>query len=368
MAKIVHLANFYGPQSGGLRTMMRQTGARYAAAGHEVHHIVPGAERSDNQLDGVNVHTFKAPVIPKSGGYRLILDTDPIIKLLKTIRPDVIEISDRLTLLRIADWARKHNIPTVMFAHERVDGVINANAPWAPAEKLANRFNRKAHKRVTHVVCTTDFAAKEFHRIGLPIVHIPLGVNLEQFGNERRTTSPETWGRPIQLLLCSRLSPEKRTDFPIELVRRARERGIDVELQIAGEGPLRTHLEELAQGLPVTFHGFVSDRERLSEMLASADFILAPGPIETFGLAALEGLASGTPVICNSSSAIPEVVGEAGRARPLVADEWIDAMLELAAEMPAERRNRARQRAEQFTWERTVSELSALHGISSDGR
>ena len=39
---------------------------------------------------------------------------------------------------------------------------------------------------------------------------------------------------------------------------------------------------------------------------------IAPGPAETFGLAGLEALACGTPVVVSAESALPEVVGEAG--------------------------------------------------------
>lgn len=41
---------------------------------------------------------------------------------------------------------------------------------------------------------------------------------------------------------------------------------------------------------------------------------IAPGPAETFGLAALEALACGTPVVVRAESALPEVVGDAGPA------------------------------------------------------
>ena len=41
--RIAHVANFYGPRSGGLRTTMHRLGHGYQQRGHEVLHIVPGA-------------------------------------------------------------------------------------------------------------------------------------------------------------------------------------------------------------------------------------------------------------------------------------------------------------------------------------
>ena len=87
-------------------------------------------------------------------------------------------------------------------------------------------------------------------------------------------------------------------------------------LVVAGDGPLRARLERAARrkGLPVTFAGFITDPTELAALLASADVVIAPGPVETFGLAALEALACGTPVVVSADSALPEVIGAAGVA------------------------------------------------------
>ena len=60
--------------------------------------------------------------------------------------------------------------------------------------------------------------------------------------------------------------------------------------------------------------GHLADRSSVAGLLASADVVMAPGPVETFGLAALEALACGTPVVAASTSAVAELVG--GVARP----------------------------------------------------
>ena len=109
-------------------------------------------------------------------------------------------------------------------------------------------------------------------------------------------------------------------------------------LVVAGDGPLRGRLERRAarEGLPVTFAGFLPDRADLAALLASADVAIAPGPAETFGLAGLEALACGTPVVVSAESALPEVVGEAGAS---VAGEdlaaGVMAVLRLARGRPA---------------------------------
>src|SRR2546421_170646 len=82
----------------------------------------------------------------------------------------------------------------------------------------------------------------------------------------------------------------------------------------------------------------------LAGLLAAADVVLAPGPVETFGLAALEALACGTPVVVSASSALPEVIGAAGVA--VAGEDFADGVRTVLARPALERRAAARRRAE----------------------
>ena len=127
------------------------------------------------------------------------------------------------------------------------------------------------------------------------------------------------------------------------------------------EGIMRQRLERRARRdqLPVTFAGFLPDRTDLAALLASADVAIAPGPAETFGLAGLEALACGTPVVVSAESALPEVVGDAGAA---VAGEDLSAGVTTVLSWPeAARRARARARAERFGWPAAVHAFLAIH-------
>ncbi|MGB6073818.1 MAG: glycosyltransferase, partial [Rhodococcus sp. (in: high G+C Gram-positive bacteria)] len=96
--RIVQLANFYGPRSGGLRTAVDQLGSGYVAGGHEVTLIVPGDRSSETLLpSGVVRIEVPAPRTPLTGGYR-VADPRRVSSVAAALRPDVIEVSDRLTL------------------------------------------------------------------------------------------------------------------------------------------------------------------------------------------------------------------------------------------------------------------------------
>jgi alpha-1,6-mannosyltransferase len=365
MATIVHLANFYGPRSGGLRTSVRALARGYVHAGHVVHVIVPSARRATVVEDGITTHEVPGCRLPRSGGYRAILRRPAVIDLVACLDPDRVELSDRTTLLPVADWARAHGVPSVMIAHERIDGVVAAFAPGLPARRIADWLNAGAAERVDHIVCTTAFAAEEFDRIGRLTTRIPLGVDLDAFHPSHRS---QDWRASVSAgpiaLLCSRLSREKRPGFVLDIARHARSVGAVVRVVVAGTGPQERAIARDADRLGVRMLGYVTDRRRLATVLASADVLLAPGPIETFGLSALESLASGTPVVANRSSAVGEIIdGSSGCTADLDPTAWVAAIEQLTSRPRSHTARDARRRAEQFPWSRTVDLMLDLHGL-----
>src|ERR671930_1905281 len=102
---IVQLANFYGPRSGGLRTALNHLGAGYVARGHDVVLVVPGPRSTDEALPtGIRRITVAAPLLPGTGGYRAV-DPWRVQRLLERLRPDAIEVSDRLPGRELGAWA-----------------------------------------------------------------------------------------------------------------------------------------------------------------------------------------------------------------------------------------------------------------------
>ena len=96
--RVVQVANFYGPRSGGLRTAVDRLGAEYRAEGPEVFLVVPGPHSGWRELpSGVVRISLPARLIPFTGGYRAVLP-GPVTSLLGQLSPDALEVSDRLTL------------------------------------------------------------------------------------------------------------------------------------------------------------------------------------------------------------------------------------------------------------------------------
>ncbi|MFD7020363.1 glycosyltransferase [Streptomyces sp. NPDC059928] len=366
--RIVRLANFVTPASGGLRTALRELGRGYLAAGHEPVLIVPGERARDEHTEQGRVITLPGVVLPGTGGYRVLADRRRVRRALDGLAPDRIEVSDRTTLRWTGEWARRARVPSVMVSHETADGVLRTwGVPEAVALGAADRLNRRTAWAYARIVCTTEWAEREFVRIGARnVARAPLGVDLARCRPTRRSTvlrARHARGARVLLLMCSRLSVEKRPGTALDALAELRRRGVEAALVVAGDGPLAGALARraVAERLPVEFLGHVPDREALADLQAAADLCLAPGPAETFGLSALEALACGTPVVCSASSALPEVIGDAGLAAGDSGGEFAASVRELTARPEKDRRAAARARAELFGWQTSVASFLAAH-------
>jgi alpha-1,6-mannosyltransferase len=370
--KVVRLANAIAPSSGGLRTALRELGIGYLAAGHEPVLIIPGPRLTRRYTGQGLVITVPSPVIAGTGGYRAITARRSLRNLLDHLEPDRLEVSDRTTLRWTGGWARAHGVRSMMVSHDSLAGLVTLFAPpGLPVRRLTDRLNRDTAASFDVVVCTTGWAAAEFRRLGVPnLLQVPLGVDLACFHPGRRDESLRSrlvpHGGPL-LVHASRLSAEKRSERAIGALAQLRRRGVPAVLVIAGDGPRRRSLQARAHGLPVQFLRHVADRAVLATLLATADVVIAPGPVETFGLSALEALASGTPVVVSKHSALPEVIADAGLAAADSDAAFADAIERMLGCPVTERRRLARAQAERFGWPTAVHGFLRAHALTPHG-
>ncbi|MDX6739477.1 glycosyltransferase [Actinocorallia sp. A-T 12471] len=360
--RIVQLANLYSPVSGGLRTAVDELGRGYAKAGHERFLVLPGPGRSRRETEAGTVITVPGPSV--APGYRLVLDPRPVLRALDEIKPDSVEVSDKATLTVAARWARRSGARSVLFSHERLDAILAPRVPsWVALDRGADLWNRRLAGAFDTVVATSEFSAAEFRRIGAPSVAlVPLGVDLTTF--RPRPSPPRTEAR---LVLLGRLSKEKRPGLALAALRELLARGHRARLDVIGGGSLGPAMRRAAVGLPVRFHGHLGVRGEVAGLLAAADVALATCPVESFGLAVLEALACGTPVVCANAGAAPElIVPGAGEAAPADAAAFADAIVRLLALPEARRRAAARARAERYPWTKAVHGLLNVHGGGGD--
>jgi glycosyltransferase involved in cell wall biosynthesis len=155
-------------------------------------------------------------------------------------------------------------------------------------------------------------------------------------------------------LMVSALAPYKRVELAIAACERA-----GMELRIVGDGPERERLAALA-GPRTRFLGHV-DPQRLRDLYRGARFFLQPG-VEDFGIAPVEALACGTPVVAAGKGGILDIV-EDGRHGVLYPD-W-GGPADLAEAIDKARQidfngTDLRSRAESFSVRRFTDRLRSL--------
>jgi glycosyltransferase involved in cell wall biosynthesis len=175
--------------------------------------------------------------------------------------------------------------------------------PWRLAERVLAR-------RARRIVAISE-AVRRFsvENVGLPaervkVIHYGLDALPEPWGENPVLPIPD--GAPL-LLCVARLAPQKGVDTAI----RALPSIPDATLLVLGEGPERTRLEELARELGVSdrvlMPGRVGD---VAALYRRCNVVVHPARWEGFGLAMLEGMLAGRPIVAAHAGSAPELVAD----------------------------------------------------------
>ncbi|WP_425310922.1 glycosyltransferase [Ammonicoccus fulvus] len=343
-----------------MRQAIDRLGAGYVAAGHERVLVVPGEHDETVETESGIVVTVASPHLPNSA-YRMIAQPWRALIALDRFQPTSVEVSDKWTLSPVAGWAKRRGIGSILFSHERLDDMLGL---WSRrqfgVETAVGALNRRLAQSFDTVVVTSNYAAGEFENTPARLSMVPLGVDLDMFRPDRGTPVDDGL---LKLCYVGRLSREKSPHLAVAAAVEVHRRGIPMRMDVYGDGPHRDELVEIAGDAPVVFHGYLSGREEIATALTRSDVSLSVCPAETFGLAVLEALASGTPVVTSNRGGARELVdatcGEWGHPNPR---DLADAIERLAARPKAATRAAARVRAEQYDWSRSVGLMLDLHG------
>lgn len=230
-------------------------------------------------------------------------------------------------------------------------------------------LDRVTGSRNAALVAVSRAVAEDFQRhMGWRNIRVvPNGVDLQAFAPAARGGAAAEWPAPgLRLLSVGRLHPQKGHRVLLDAIGRAREAGTPLSLLVAGEGAERAALEAQAGALGLQGQVRLAGRRDVHALLASADVFVFPSLYEAVGIALLEAMASGLPVVASRTGGIPEVV-EDGVSGILVApgdaEDLARALVSL--DRDPERRRRlgaaARARAEAFDIRVTVRALEDLY-------
>jgi glycosyltransferase involved in cell wall biosynthesis len=240
-------------------------------------------------------------------------DLDPLLlarsaRLARRLRPDVVHT--HLVHADVYGAAAATACGAVLVSTKHNDDPFRVG-PFRHAERVVTR-------RAAKVICITSSLARfNVEQVGLPAAK----VTVIHYGLDRL---PDPWGPPggpelpeeaRVLLAVSRLERQKGIDVAIEALARVRSRHPRAVLLVLGEGSLTQDLTELARARGVAGAVYLPWRVGdVAAWLQRAELLVHPARWEGFGLALLEAMLAGLPVVASDVSSIPEIVadGETG--------------------------------------------------------
>ncbi len=244
-------------------------------------------------------------------------------------------------------------VPAFPWVH---DVEIFRHPEWFGQSRLqrfvTTRLFLKGLKKARHIFAVSEDTKKKLMRLtGMPAERITVTYQGTNMHPHTRQTEPQT---PYVLVLGT-VEPRKNVSFIVDLWPELRARlGTDVRLVVAGRSgwgnvsiPKKAWIERIIR---------FDDTER-DLLLTNASALLVPSWHEGFGRAALEGLASGIPVIASRRGALPEVIGDAGvLLEPEDREAWLATLMRILTDRDLAGGFRARglAQAKRFSWEKTA--------------
>jgi glycosyltransferase involved in cell wall biosynthesis len=193
--------------------------------------------------------------------------------------------------------------------------------------------------------------------LGATSIVLPAGVRLERFPPN---LEPRT-GPPRLLFSASLADPRKRADLAVAVLARVLERHPESRLGLSGEGDAGWVLSAASRlGTPVRAAIDVlgaGDPDEVPGRYRSATVTILPSEHEALGLALLESLASGTPVVCSPTGGMPEIVSKAvgnvaASSVPDALAEAVEATIALAVHPTTP--SSCVERASRWSWDAAV--------------
>ena len=220
---------------------------------------------------------------------------------------------------------------------------VTENGDW-PA------FSRKSEYRFfgcDGLVCTNP-EYFDRNRAQWRCALIPNGIDCDRF--QPGAPERQQFGLPANtliVLMVSALVPSKRVETGIEAVVKIP----SAHLVVAGDGPLRTVIDELASRLlPGRFTRLTVAPEQMPKLYRSADVFLHLSKDESFGNVFLEALASGVPIVADNSNHVRWIVGSDEFLVDSDDPAAVARQIEMARDAdPAKRAQRA-AKAAAFSW------------------
>jgi L-malate glycosyltransferase len=217
----------------------------------------------------------------------------------------------------------------------------------------------------TNTLAVSGTTAKKLKHLGVrdEIRIIPNGIDPVQI----RSVSPSTESSDI--IFVGRLIHEKHVDVLVRAFSVLLKESPDRTLLIVGDGPereaIRSLLRDLAIEDRVLLKSFLDSHDEVISLMKSSHVFVIPSTREGFGIAALEALACGLPVITvgHPDNAIRELITRETGFLASLSEEDLAEKISIALKQYPEMMNACRESAAGYDWDRIIPELERYYQL-----
>lgn len=313
--KIALVSDWFFPSVGGIEYHIHDLATQLTSLGHDVHVITRFGEYPDEKLP-YEVHRFKGRLT--MDGSHVSIGADVLKKVNELYKKEHFDVTHGHSIyspmaVGVANLSSGiRGVPSIMTDHSLLGG-----SPLNPIYTMILRFSLR---KVNSFIAVSGAVERDIRSIlgkslgNREIYLIPNGIDTEFWKPPRdREERKDALGlRGVVITTTSRLTKRKRIHVIPEIARRIKaDTKIEVTFLVIGDGPERSNIERLIKkydvGDIVKPLG-IQPRGKVREYLQATDIYISPTIYEAFGIAALEALACGVPVIANNHGGISEIV------------------------------------------------------------
>ena len=301
------------PTFGGSGVVATELGLELSKKGHEVHFITY-SQPVRLELLGANVHFHEVHVpnypLFHYQPYELALSSK-IVDMVKAHQIDVLHVHYAIPHAYAGYMAKKMlheegiELPIVTTLHGTDITLVGSH----PFYKTAVTFSINKSDAVTSVSQSLKEDTQRLFKTKKDITVIPNFIDLDKYTPTTKNCQRDLLAMPDERVIThiSNFRSVKRIPDVIHIFN-VIQKEIPSKLMMIGEGPEREKAEQLCTELNIENKVvFLGNSNEVNKILCFSDLFLLPSETESFGLSALEAMASGVPVVSSNSGGLPEV-------------------------------------------------------------
>jgi colanic acid/amylovoran biosynthesis glycosyltransferase len=284
-------------------------------------------------------------------------------------KPDIIHSHFGFDAVKMMHVAQKMKIPHII-------SFYGSDVSRLPGELGWKRRYAKLAEMGSHFIAASEFMKNQLIELGFPKERISIvrfGVDLNSSSFKKQfTLTPK-------MMMVGRMVEKKGFEYAIRSIKHLKERGVQSELNLYGDGPLMNSLKSLTGELSlngsVKFHGYqpiskILDAHNSHSVLLAPSVTASDGDMEGLPNTILEAMAKGTLVLATRHAAIPEVVKDE-KSGFLVKERDAKALADVLEKVFKNNydlnaiRNKARQEIEKrYCVDRMVREVETVYNLA----